>query len=257
MITLYDVRSTTSPNDPRCGYSPFSWRVRFALRIKGLSYKHHWLEYPDIEGIAKSIGADPTSKKPDGSPRYTVPFIYDSTTNKVISNSFDIVEYLDSTYPDTTKMIPEETRLLQSVFADSEHTLVGQFMYPVIGKTMTKRTPSPITPRNLEAVKARGPLPELTDEQEKEAWEKFKNGLGGFAKLMNDEGPFVMGKKVSMADAVLFGRFACTRWLWNETTDEWKDMMSWHGGRWNKLIEAFESLPEVEEYGDAEGTLKI
>ncbi|KAF5362752.1 hypothetical protein D9758_011733 [Tetrapyrgos nigripes] len=154
-------------------------------------------------------------------------------------------------------MIPEETRLLQSVFADSEHTLVGQFMYPVIGKTMTKRTPRPITPRNLEAVKARGPLPELTDEQEKEAWEKFKNGLGGFAKLMNDEGPFVMGKKVSMADAVLFGRFACTRWLWNETTDEWKDMMSWHGGRWNKLIEAFESLPEVEEYGDAEGTLKI
>ncbi|KAF5367761.1 hypothetical protein D9758_009847 [Tetrapyrgos nigripes] len=256
MITLYDVRTRNPPNDPRCGNSPFSWRIRFTLRIKGLPYKHHWLEYPDLEGVAKSIGADPTGKKPDGSPRYTVPFIYDSTTNKVISNSFDIVEYLDSTYPDTTKLIPEETRLLQSVFADSVIT-VQQYIYPVATKTMVKRTPSPVTPRNLEVIKARGPPPELTDEQEKEAWEKFKNGLGGFAKLMNDEGPFVMGKKVSMADAALFGTFAAIRWLWDETTNEWKDIMSWHGGRWSRFIETFESLPEVEKYSEAEGNLKI
>ncbi|KAF5332387.1 hypothetical protein D9758_001005 [Tetrapyrgos nigripes] len=256
MITLYDIRSTRSPTDPRSGYSPFSWRVRFTLRIKGLPYKHHWIEYPDIEGVAKSVGADPTAENPDGSSRYTVPFIHDSTTNKVVSNSFDIVDYLDSTYPDTIKMIPEETRLLQSVFADSVVTL-QRYIFPVVANTMVNRTPSLLTPRSLEAMRSRGSVLELTDEQKKEAWAKLKDGMGDFAKLMNNEGPFVMGKKVCMADAALFGTFAALRWLWDETTNEWKDMMSWHGGRWSRLMEAFEGLPEVEKYSEAEGNLKI
>ncbi|KAF5367757.1 hypothetical protein D9758_009849 [Tetrapyrgos nigripes] len=251
MITLYDVKSTLPPSDPRCGYSPFSWRVRFVLRFKGLSYKHHFLEYPDIEGAAKPLGAAPTATKPDSSPCYTVPFIHDSTTNKVISNSFDIVEYLDATYPDTIKMIPEETRLLQKVFADMEPTLIGQ-LHALMGNAFTKHASHLVTPRNMEVMTARGPLSVLTEQEEKENWDRIKNALGGLVKLMKDEDPFVMGKRVSLADAAVFGRLACIRWVWNEETDEWKGIMSWHGGRWSRLFEAYESLPEVERYNEAE-----
>ncbi|KAF5367699.1 hypothetical protein D9758_009852 [Tetrapyrgos nigripes] len=255
MITLYDNKSTLPLSHPYCGYSPYVWRIRFALRFKGLAYRTHWLEYPDVETIAKSIGAPPTGKRPNGTVRYTIPIIHDSVTNKVISGSFDIIEYLDATYPDTVQLIPKETRLLQKVFEEAEPGLIIRHLIPVVGSRLHK---SPlITPRNQEfmnseAGRASYPPPVVySEEQEKEAWEKFKNSaLGDMAKQMLDseEAPFVMGKKVSMADAVLFGRFACLRLLWDESTKEWKEMMSWHGGRWGRLFEAYESLPQVEKY---------
>ncbi|KAF5362724.1 hypothetical protein D9758_011732 [Tetrapyrgos nigripes] len=222
MITLYDNKSTLPLSHPYCGYSPYVWRICFALCFKGFAYRTHWLEYPNVKTIAESIGAPPTGKRPNGTVRYTIPIIHDSVTNKVISGSFDIIEYLDTTYPDTVQLIPKETRLLQKEFMNSE---AGRVSYP--------------------------PPVVYSEEQEKEAWEKFKNSaMGDMAKQMLDseEAPFVMGKKVSMADAVLFGRFACLRLLWDESTKEWKEMMSWHGGRWGRLFEAYESLPQVEKY---------
>jgi glutathione S-transferase len=219
----------------------------FALRFKGLAYKTHWLGYADIEPVAKSLGVTPTGTKPDGTPRYTIPFIYDSTTNKFVSNSFDIIEYLDSTYPNTVTFIPPETRLLQNVFEQSQSTLLGQ-LDPVFRSHFPN---SKILPQNLKLVQSLGLLSTLTKEEEKEAWKKFKNALDELSKFAKDEGPFVMGKKVSAADAVLFGRLACYRWMWEET-DEWKDLMTWQGGRWRRLFEAYESLPQVEKCDEYE-----
>ncbi|THU75683.1 hypothetical protein K435DRAFT_706646, partial [Dendrothele bispora CBS 962.96] len=83
-------------------------------------------------------------------------------------------------------------------------------------------------------------------EQEKEGWEKFRSELGEVAKLMKETDVFAMGDKVSFADCVLFGQLMVLKFFWNEETTEWKEMMSWHGGRWGRLIAAYYDLPDVE-----------
>jgi glutathione S-transferase len=52
----------------------------------------------------------------NGTPYYSLPVIQDPKTGKVISDSARIADYLDSTYPDTPKVIPAGTHALQKAF---------------------------------------------------------------------------------------------------------------------------------------------
>ncbi|KAK7458096.1 hypothetical protein VKT23_010002 [Stygiomarasmius scandens] len=243
MITLYDLKSLRTGS--RRGLSLHTWKVRFALRFKGIAYTLHCIELEEVEATAKALGAPPTSKKPDGSPHYTVPFIHDSKTNKYISNSFDIVEYLDATYPETVTMIPPETRVLQGYLAEASYAATWPFITSLrFGLLAT----SDLTPATLKWVLTNRPTEqlELSEKDKREAWDKVKNCFGEVAKFMKDEELFVLGGKVSFADAALFGQFASFKFFWDEDTTEWKEMMQWHGGRWSRLIEAYNNLPDVE-----------
>ncbi|PSR72266.1 hypothetical protein PHLCEN_2v11858 [Hermanssonia centrifuga] len=97
---------------------------RYSLNYKGLPYRTEWVEYPDIEVLCIRIGAPPTSTK-HGRPRYTLPVIYDPSTNSVISDSVDIAKYLDETYPDTPKLLPAGTEAFQAMFLDSVWPSIG------------------------------------------------------------------------------------------------------------------------------------
>ncbi|KAK7458097.1 hypothetical protein VKT23_010003 [Stygiomarasmius scandens] len=243
MITVYDLESLRTGS--KRGLSPHTWKVRFALRYKGIPYTLRCIEIAEIEATAKKLGAPPTSKKPDGSPLYTVPFIHDSKTNKYISNSFDIVEYLDAAYPDTVTMIPPETRVLQGYFAEATYAA----MWPPISPLRSGRlATSDLTPAMLKWALANRPAKQvvLSKEEEREAWDKVKNSFSEVVKFMKDEEMFVLGGKVSFADASLFGQFSVMRFFWGDDTAEWKEMMEWHGGRWSRLIEAYNNLPDVE-----------
>ena len=90
--------------------------LRYGLAYKGLAFKTEWVEYPDIEPLCKKLGAPPTGTKGDGSPLYTLPVIYDPQTKTVVEESFKIAKYLDQTYPDTPRLIPDNTAGLQSGF---------------------------------------------------------------------------------------------------------------------------------------------
>lgn len=54
----------------------------------------------------------------NGTPYYSLPVIQDPNTGeeKIISDSARIAEYLDSTYPDTPKIVPVGTYTLQKTF---------------------------------------------------------------------------------------------------------------------------------------------
>ncbi|THU79313.1 hypothetical protein K435DRAFT_973217 [Dendrothele bispora CBS 962.96] len=242
MITLYDMK--TLHTGTRRGLSPHTWKVRFALRFKGIPYTLKCIEIGDIEATAKSIGALPTGKKVDGSPRYTVPFIQDSKTGKIISESFEIIEYLDVAYPETISMIPKGTRVLQGYFADAVYKIIGTQILPVYASAM----PTPYQTRETtEWFRINRPqFTKLSPEQEKEGWEKFRSELGELAKLMKETDVFAMGDRVSFADCVLFGQIIVLKFFWDEETTEWKEMMSLHGGRWSRLITAYYNLPDVE-----------
>ena len=81
------------------------------MNFKQLPYKTEWVEFPDIKAVCQKIGAPPTDIRLqlDGSglqEHYTLPVIYDSSTGKIVAESFAIAEYLDETYPDTPKLLP-------------------------------------------------------------------------------------------------------------------------------------------------------
>ncbi|MDC8802909.1 glutathione S-transferase N-terminal domain-containing protein [Halomonas pacifica] len=77
---LYDLRG----RDERLRFSPYCWRVKYALAHKGLDYQTRPWCYRDKEALAFSgQGA--------------VPVLVDGET--VISDSYEILRYLDRTYP--------------------------------------------------------------------------------------------------------------------------------------------------------------
>ncbi|KAJ8699426.1 hypothetical protein PTI98_002541 [Pleurotus ostreatus] len=67
-IIFYDIPSSLEPQ----AWSHNTWRVRYALNIKGIPYQTVWVEYPDIEAVCKKIGASPTGEE---APHYTLPVI--------------------------------------------------------------------------------------------------------------------------------------------------------------------------------------
>lgn len=77
---LYDLRG----RDERLRFSPYCWRVKYALAHKGLDYQTRPWCYRDKEALAFSgQGA--------------VPVLVDGEA--VISDSYEILRYLDRTYP--------------------------------------------------------------------------------------------------------------------------------------------------------------
>ncbi|KAF5367700.1 hypothetical protein D9758_009853 [Tetrapyrgos nigripes] len=244
MITLYDL-NTLRP-DPYRTYSPHAWKVHCVLRFKSLPYQTFWLEYPSIESKAKELGAPPTSTWSDGS-RYTIPFIHDSTTNKVISDSLLIVEYLDNAYPDTITLITPGTEALQSVFADAIWTVYMKDIDPVIGRTLPNKF---FTEANAEYYRKwapKDPNEEMTEESIKDSWKRFESRFGELAETIGDE-PFVMGNQVSFSDCALIGWLMLLRFaLWDDDKGKqrWNEIMEWHGGRWKRLIDTYEELRDT------------
>ena len=59
---------------------------------------------------------DPTGKKTNGTPYYTLPAIHGPSTNTYLADSFTIAEYLEKTYPDTPSIFPHKTVSLQHTF---------------------------------------------------------------------------------------------------------------------------------------------
>lgn len=104
---------------------------RFALNFKGLAYRTVWVEYPDIgkvirpcraqtrliqcpATVAQKIGAKPAPTIV-GISMPTVPMIYDPSTDTAMSDSSEIVKYLDKQYPSETAIIPAGTDALQAM----------------------------------------------------------------------------------------------------------------------------------------------
>jgi len=80
--------------------SPFVWRIRFALAHKGIPYETVYVGFTEIPDIF-------------GGKFKTVPILEHG--DKVINESWDIVEYLDKAYPDKPLLFhtPEEHSLVR------------------------------------------------------------------------------------------------------------------------------------------------
>ncbi|KAK0193039.1 hypothetical protein F5146DRAFT_1000133 [Armillaria mellea] len=230
MITLYDLPSKVADSPG----TMITWRARYCLNLKNLPYQTVYVETPDIAALAKKIGAAPTSLRPDrASHKYTIPHHSRPLHRRPA--------YLDKTYPSSgLVLIPPGTLALQLAFTDTveaafEHLRLPLFYAGFITK-LNDRSAVPMRTKFGDKLKA----PE-GDEREK-MWATTTENLGKMNKWFEGgEVDFVMGNKPCFADTVISGYLWLIRSTVGRESEEWKDIATWHDGRWRKHMDYFKS----------------
>lgn len=228
--------------------------TRMALQLKGLPFKTVWLEYPDIGPTMKKIGAEATSKWEDGSPWYTLPVIHDSTTNKVVADSWKIALYLEDTYADKPTLFPFGVRAPVEFFeAYFTETTIKPGMRIFMSETCYKLNP----PSEAFFRRTREVIYKLKIEEfappgpERNAiWAAVKGGFDNFAPKYTSNGdgtlPFFYGETISYADIVVASYLLWIKIVLGPENPEWKEMELWNAGRWVKLIELMKKYEIVD-----------
>ncbi|KAE9388694.1 hypothetical protein BT96DRAFT_968053 [Gymnopus androsaceus JB14] len=240
MLTLYDFdwKLTKGVN-----WNPHVAKMRYGLNYKGLEFKTTWIEYPDIERIAKELGVKPTGKKLNGDPEYTLPMIVDDSTGVALSESVDIAEYLDKTYPDTPRLLPEGSHTLQAAFRDAFYPKLGSY-FPFLVPTV----PMVANPSSDEFFRAKYEtmlgmkLEDFypKDEARVAAWNKWKAEVGTVAAWFRKEDVWVMGDTPSFADFILAAFILSAKTLFGADSKEYKEILEIDGGRWGRLAKNVE-----------------
>ncbi|KAI0318189.1 hypothetical protein OF83DRAFT_1171318 [Amylostereum chailletii] len=243
IIILYDIPAISTKDK---SWSPNTWKTRYALNIKGLPYKTVWVDFCDVEKEMKKIGAEPTYTHPDGSHLWTVPTIYDPSTDKVVSDSAIIAAYLDAQYPSTATLIPTPTAPLQAAFVDKVALQLMMALVPV----NVLDTFAQLTPRTQEWFRGkREKEVGMTLEAFAGDAERREKAIAHVVGLLDDmskwleaggeNGPFLTGDKPSHADTAIAGLFTWTERVGGGQNDVWKAIMGAHGGRWERFMKAF------------------
>ncbi|KAK7690189.1 hypothetical protein QCA50_006840 [Cerrena zonata] len=242
-IILYDI---PGKNPKYTAWSPSTWKTRYGLAYKGLPFKTEWVEYPDIESLCKKLGAPPTWKNDDGSPLYTLPVIYDPSTKTVVEESFKIAKYLDKTYPNTPRLIPDNTAALQSGFRMGFELNVTEPLWDLVVLAACNN----LNPRSQEFFRrtreANGKKLETyasPGEVHDMALKKVETGLKKVSQWFDHNdgtGPFVMGDIISHADFALAGRLMWGKVVWGEDSEDWRAIMGFENGRWERYMKALE-----------------
>ncbi|KAL0573196.1 hypothetical protein V5O48_008768 [Marasmius crinis-equi] len=224
MISVYDFGPSTHPETQATGASPFVRIVIYILRYKKIPHEIVTIGWSDIQKVAPEIGAAPTVLKP--TPKYTVPFIKDSTTGKVVSDSVVIAEYLDEAYPDTPAVFPANSIVLHKIFnSDLAPRLRG--LFHVVRPKMASYYPKEYQDLNPSSLLS--PTPEEVAkafEKAKEEMDKFHQILGGGAPYKK----FVMGDKPTFSDFVLVAFIYRIKFLYGGDSNEWKQVQALAGG---------------------------
>ncbi|KAG9219068.1 hypothetical protein CCMSSC00406_0001478 [Pleurotus cornucopiae] len=242
-ITFYDITTKAKPNP---GPSPFTAKVRCALNFKGIKFTTVWLEYPEIEAECKRIGAPPTGKRLDGSLLYTLPVIQDPSTGVVMSESNDILEYLDKTYLDTPKLFPGNTLGIQLAFDAAAQSRLLDILPLVIAYIPASL--NPVAEAHWRSTRE-GQLGKRVEELEPKgearvaALQKIQASLGEVDGWISKsgEGKFIMGDEMTFVDISLGAALCGVRVaLGDKGVALWEEISGWHSGRWERLRKACE-----------------
>ena len=207
-----------------------------------------WVEYPDIAKTCKELGVGPTGIWPDGSPMYTLPAIHDPYTGTFVADSTAIARYLDATYPDTPRVIPEGTEAFHETFEVALTATLAPHVFYLLFPAVYGRLNAASKPHFKAARESLlgGKLEEwspLGSETREQQWAKLEVGLGRVERWLTADGKerrFFMGDKPSFADFVFAARLVGLKRTTGEESAEWKKVEQWHGGRWVRLLESME-----------------
>ncbi|KAG0699315.1 hypothetical protein DFH29DRAFT_937338 [Suillus ampliporus] len=236
-IIFYDI-PTIVQGQP---LSPNTMKTRYCLTFKGLPFETVWLECPKIKPFYEQNFLTPTSSVINGTPTsmHTLPVIMDPNTNRFISDSFAIAQYLDEQYPDTPRVLPYGTTALVHVFNTAYlDAIKGTLMMGIVESAQK------LNPESREhVIRTRTeqfgiPWEQFAlAEKREEQWNELRAACntmdGWYAK---SSGQFVLGDTPCFADFIVAGRFKWMQYCFEK--QEWEEVKSWNGGRWGKLVDA-------------------
>jgi len=248
-ILFYDVSIQSSVRANKC-FAPNTLPIRYALNYKGLPYKTVWIEFHEIEPVAKKLGAEATKVKPNGDPWYTVPFIHDQATGIIISDSSNIVQYLDKQYPSSPRVITPGTLAFETAYYNYFQSAVRskwprpihQYMYETIS------TESAAFIKELREAAFGDTLINIAKNPQSH-WDAYRDafGSGALPIYQKAEGIFLKGSEPSWADFVTASALLSIKLLYGADSKEWKYIETWHEGRWVKLIKDLEPYAHIDE----------
>ncbi|KAG1725486.1 uncharacterized protein EDB91DRAFT_1239813 [Suillus paluster] len=221
-LVLYDVLSKLPGNN----WSPNTAKPRFALSYKHLPFVTVWVEFSDIHIAMKAIGAKP-NKRQDGSDLYTVPVLNDPNTGALITDSFEIVSYLEKTYPDKP-IFPNNSEPLISVFDSAYVDLIRP-----AARFIIVRYAEILSPASAKfVIQAR-----TADFQV--PWDEFspegpKRSNTVYEWYQKSDGKWIMGDTFSYADIIVGCWLLMLKRLLKE--GEWARISSWNGGKWAQVL---------------------
>ena len=221
------------------------------MNFKGIPYRTEWVEYPDIAPLSKKLGINPTGRRKDGTPLYTLPAIHDPSTGIYIADSLPIAEYLENTYPDTPSIFPNGSVALQKAFETTfsqKLDAIWAFMIPATCLKLNPRSQEYF--RRTREISFGKKLEDVvpTGEARTEEWGKFEKGLDTIHSYLvstDEKGPYMMGDTISWSDFVIFSYLYWFKVIFGENSKEWKDIASWNGGRWEAHMNALKKYDTV------------
>ncbi|KAL2794081.1 hypothetical protein BJX66DRAFT_304739 [Aspergillus keveii] len=205
-IILYDLACTKGV----C-FSPYVWKVRIMLNLKRIPYKTIFLEFPDIEGSLKPLVPPPTGDNT----RYTVPAIQHMPSNTYIMDSAQIAALLEATYPDPpVQLTSERGRTIEEQFGSVVGGSLGAMMMPREMNILVPR--AQVHFRQTREAYLGYKLEELLKgpEEEERDWSEVSGQMSALSELMRtnrDDGPFVLGSKLSLTDFFIAGSLQAAR----------------------------------------------
>ncbi len=191
-ILMYDLAGRS--DDLRI--SPFCWRIRMALAHKRVEVRT--LPWRMIE-----------KDKIVNSGSMTVPVIVDGST--IVSDSWDIAEYLDRVYPQRPLFESPQARAYCLWIHHWAERVLHRLIVPIILKNVL----DVLHPKDMDYFRRtreaafRKPLEEVFDRSPA-AFERLKAALGPVRGALREQ-PFLAGHEPGFGDYIVFGAFQWAR----------------------------------------------
>ena len=232
----------------RDGYIP-----RVVLNYKGIPHKTKWVDFPDIDSVAKRIGAPHTFVRRSGQPLYTVPILRDTTLDRSIAGSLQIALDLEHRYPNSPKLFPPGMEGIITDFDNKFTRSVGGALAPLLlsriwaqlrdgSKDYFRTSRERMYGETLEALSAPGAATAARWAAVREALEPFARD----ADACGESDILLFGERETYADVVAACWLGWARRTWGAETQEWAELETRHDGRWGRLTRAFRKWEYVD-----------
>ena len=219
-IRLYELTGA----DARVQFSPYCWRIRFALAHKGLAVETQPWRFSDKDAIAFSGQGK-------------VPVLVDG--ERTVSDSWAIAEYLEQQYPDRPSLFGEDTnhaltRFINNWTDGAVHPPLARLLLPDIYNILAEED------RNYFRTTREAALGATFEKlvSEREHWiEQFRAALLPLRRTLTTQ-PYIAGDTPTYADYIVAGTFQWARTCSAQTLLEaddpvatWLDhILDAHGG---------------------------
>lgn len=263
---LYDIAYTKPYEESTCAPNP--WKARYALNFKGIPYSTQWVVMPDIAKVRRGLGVPAGRNFADGTEFFTLPIVTDAKTESKIGDSFDIANWLQTTFPDEgagdlfpaqdltyecsgIMLVPLSERKdnVHADYAKFNHNVDNAFtLHMQLAAEGQRWDPELVDGIRAEMTRRTGLSWEqiaIKGEARLKTMASLHDTLRDLAALFQRDtaGPFLLGEKPNYADIIVGG------WLriFNKALpeSEWEEVQGWHGGVFGKLHTALQ-----ERFGD-------